>query len=65
MRFASLLHQFRTQVARLWRCVLRRRSQKGSRWTWDRMRRLIDRWLPKVQILHPFPNQRLIVSCPR
>jgi group II intron reverse transcriptase/maturase len=59
------LDQFRTQVARLWRHVMRRRSQKGSRWTWDRMRRLIDRWLPKVQILHPFPNQRLIVSNPR
>ena len=59
------LDQFRTQVARLWRHVMRRRSQKGSRWTWDRMRRLIDRWLPKARILHPFPNQRLIVSDPR
>jgi RNA-directed DNA polymerase len=59
------LDQFRTQVGRLWRHALRRRSQKGTRWTWDRMRRLIDRWLPRPQILHPFPNQRLIVSYPR
>jgi RNA-directed DNA polymerase len=59
------LDQFRTQVACRWRQVMRRRSQKGSRWTWDRMRRLIDRWLPKARILHPFPNQRLIVSHPR
>ena len=59
------LDQFRTQVARLWRFVLRRRSQKGTRWTWERMKRLIDRWLPRPQTLHPFPDQRLIVSHPR
>ena len=59
------LDQFRTQVARLWRYVLRRRSQKRRRWTWDRMRPLIDRWLPKARILHPYPNERLIVSHPR
>ena len=56
------LDQFHTQVARLWLHVLRRRSQKGRRWTWDRMKRLIDRWLPRPQILHPYPNQRLIVK---
>jgi RNA-directed DNA polymerase len=56
------LDQFRTQVARLWLHVLRRRSQKGRRWTWDRMNRLIDRWLPRPQTLHPFPNERLIVN---
>ena len=56
------LDQFRTQVARLWRHALRRRSQKSGRWTWDRMTRLIDRWLPRPQTLPPFPNQRLIVT---
>lgn len=56
------LDQFRTQVARLWRHALRRRSQKSRRWRWNRMTRLIDRWLPKPQTLHPFPNQRLIVT---
>lgn len=56
------LDQFRTQVARLWRHALRRRSQKSGRWRWNRMTRLIDRWLPKPQTLHPFPNQRLIVT---
>ena len=59
------LDQFRTQVARLWLHVLRRRSQKGHRWTWERMTRLLQRWLPKAQTLHPFPNQRLIVNYPR
>jgi len=59
------LDQFRTQLARLWRHVLRRRSQKGRRWNWERVTRLIRRWLPKPRILHPYPNQRLIVSNPR
>ena len=59
------LDQFRTQVARLWLHALRRRSQKGRRWTWERMARLIQRWLPKAQTRHPFPNQRLIVNYPR
>ena len=59
------LDRFRTQVARLWLHVMRRRSQKGRRWTWERMTRLIQRWLPKAHILHPYPNERLIVNNPR
>jgi len=59
------LDQFRTQVARLWLRVVRRRSQKGRCWTWERMTRLIQRWLPKAHILHPYPNERLIVNHPR
>jgi group II intron reverse transcriptase/maturase len=59
------LDQFRTQVARLWLHVLRRRSQKGRKWTWERLERLIHRWLPKPEILHPYPNERLVVSNPR
>jgi RNA-directed DNA polymerase len=62
---SSCLDRFRTQVQRLWRRVLRTRSQKGDRWTWGRMQRLIRRWLPKAQILHPYPEQRLIVINPR
>ncbi len=38
--------------------VLSRRSQK-SRVTWDRMRRLISRWLPPPRICHPYPLRRL------
>ena len=55
------LDQFRTQVARLWLHVLRRRSQKGRVWTWQRARRLIGQWLPKPRILQPYPNERLII----
>jgi len=61
------LEAFRTQVSRYWLRVVRRRSQKGrKRWTWDRMRRrLIRRWIPSARILHPYPDQRLIVTHPR
>jgi len=59
------LDQFRTQVARHWMAVLRRRSQRGRRWPWERMSRLIRRWLPSAQILHPYPNERLTVPHPR
>jgi group II intron reverse transcriptase/maturase len=49
---------FRFQVGRLWYCSLRRRSQK-TRLNWERMRRLIDRWLPPARICHPYPLRRL------
>jgi len=52
------LDRFRRQVVWLWRQMLRRRSQK-DRTSWSRMYRLIDRWLPKPRILHPYPDQRL------
>lgn len=54
------LDQFRKQIARGWLDALRRRSQKGrSRWNWARMTKLVDRWLPRVRVLQPYPNQRL------
>lgn len=59
------LDQFRTQVGRIWLGVLRRRSQRGRRWSWERMTRLIRSWLPPARILHPYPNERLVVSNPR
>src|SRR2546429_5847957 len=45
---------FRFHVARYWYRTLRRRSQK-MKLTWERMRRLIDRWLPPSTVHHPFP----------
>jgi group II intron reverse transcriptase/maturase len=48
---------FRDRVIRHWRHALSRRSQKG-RLTWERTRRLADRWLPQPRILHPWPNVR-------
>jgi RNA-directed DNA polymerase len=58
---SQCLGQFRTLVGNLWLRVLRRRSQKGDRWTWERMSRLLRCWLPPARILHPYPNQRLVV----
>ncbi len=52
------LSTFRRQVGWRWYRVLSRRSQK-SRVTWDRMRRLINRWLPPPQICHPYPLRRI------
>jgi len=49
---------FRHQVGWLWQRCLSRRSQ-NSRVNWDRMRRLIDRWLPPARICHPYPLRRL------
>src|SRR5712691_6917986 len=52
------LHLFRIQVGRLWHRTLLRRSQT-SRIPWDRMHRLIVRWLPPVRIYHPYPLRRM------
>jgi RNA-directed DNA polymerase len=50
--------QFRTQLCRLWLRALRSRSQRGRRMTWAKMNEHIDRWLPPVRIVHPFPSVR-------
>jgi group II intron reverse transcriptase/maturase len=49
---------FRFQIGRLWHRALSRRSQNG-RVLWDRMRRLIQRWLPPARVCHPYPLRRL------
>jgi RNA-directed DNA polymerase len=51
------LQAFRDSVTRHWLRSLRRRSQR-SRMTWERMRRIAARWLPRARILHPWPNAR-------
>ena len=52
------LFTFCFRVGRLWRRALARRSQTGFV-SWDRMRRLIERWLPPPRIVHPYPLRRL------
>jgi hypothetical protein len=52
------LFLFRSRVGWLWHRALARRSQNG-RLTWDRMLRLIDRWLPPARVCHPYPVRRL------
>jgi len=54
---AEALGLFRYRLAWLWRRSLSRRSQKG-RLPWQRMTRLIDRYLPKPRIYHDYPLRR-------
>lgn len=54
------LNVFRFKIIRLWHWTLKRRSQK-NRLTWERMQRLIRRWIPSVRICHAYPAQRLVV----
>jgi group II intron reverse transcriptase/maturase len=54
----AALYTFRFQVGRLWHRTLLRRSQK-ARVLWDRMRRLIDLWLPPARTCHPYPLRRM------
>ena len=49
---------FRFRVGWLWHRSLSRRSQNG-RVRWDRMRRLITRWLPVPSVCHPYPLRRM------
>jgi RNA-directed DNA polymerase len=58
------LQAFRYFVGRLWLKTLRRRSQK-DRFSWDRLTRLIEEWLPPSRILHPWPDARFAVNHPR
>lgn len=52
---------FRQEVVRLWRRSLERRSQRG-RISWERMSRLMQKWLPNPHICQPYPEQRLCVT---
>ncbi len=52
------LHLFRFEIGWRWHRALSRRSQNG-RVLWNRMRRLIDRWLPAARVCHPYPLRRL------
>jgi len=54
---AVSVSDFRIGVARIWRRVLKRRSQK-SHMPWTRMQRYITRWVPQTHVCHPYPWQR-------
>jgi group II intron reverse transcriptase/maturase len=45
------IRRFRSEVNRLWHRALSRRSQKGQV-KWERMQRLIQRWIPPAHIAH-------------
>jgi group II intron reverse transcriptase/maturase len=55
---------FRHFVANYWLRTLRRRSQK-DRFTWERIKRLADDFLPQPRTLHPWPSARFAVKYSR
>lgn len=58
------MESFRTATVRNWLKALRRRSQPHQL-PWERFNRLVDRWIPKVQVLHPYPNERFYAKHPK
>src|SRR4030088_3199059 len=58
------LAAFRFFVTELWQRSLRRRSQKDGT-TWEQITQLAKDWLPKPNILHPWPRIRFAVTHPR
>ena len=50
--------RFFKEVNRYWLRSIRRRSQKGRAWTWERMIRLGGKYLPRVRVIHPYPSKR-------
>jgi group II intron reverse transcriptase/maturase len=51
---SAAISAFRFAVSRLWYRTLRRRSQR-VRLNWQRMTRLVARWLPPARTCHPYP----------
>lgn len=58
---SEAIRAFREKVCRMWFKVLKRRSDKYNL-TWDRMGRLINRYIPQPRICHPYPSERLCVT---
>jgi len=58
------LEAFRNQVVRHWHQSLRRRSQR-HRLEWERFGPISNRYLPRPQVLHPYPNDRFYAKHPK
>ncbi len=58
------MNAFRHRLRRLWRSMLRHRSQRPNV-RWERIGPLFDRWLPPTRVLHPYPDQRFDATHPR
>lgn len=50
--------EFYTQVIRAWLRIIRRRSQKGCNFTWERFRRKIEGIIPRPRLKQTYPNVR-------
>lgn len=58
------LQLFRWRLSWMWCRALSRRSQR-SYISWDRLKRLMERWIPAPRVLHPYPMQRFDATHPR
>jgi hypothetical protein len=54
------LDAFRTGLVKTWHRTLRRRGQRRPI-NWNRMQRLVARWIPSVHIVHPWPDDHFKV----
>ncbi len=59
---AAAITAFRHHMVERWYSVLKRRSQRARRLTWDRMKQIAERYLPYPRILHPWPEKRFLVT---
>ncbi len=59
------LSQFRDAIQKLWLRTLRRRSQRGRRFPWEKFAQVCKSWLPSPKILHPYPDTRFARQHPR
>jgi RNA-directed DNA polymerase len=57
------LSVFGQRLRRLWRLILRRRSQR--RRSWNRTTRIFKRWIPAPRVLHPYPPARFLATHPK
>lgn len=55
------MYSFRGEICRAWRRMLIRRSQRHCL-TWERFKRLVNRYIPPCRTIHPYPGQRFRVS---
>jgi len=58
----SSLDEFRTEVNKAWFRILRKRSQKARKLTWEKFKKHVKDWIPTAKVLHPHPWQRLCVT---
>jgi RNA-directed DNA polymerase len=61
---APALCNFRYRVTLLWRHTLSRRSQNAYT-PWRTMAAIVNTWLPKPHVTHPWPQARFAVNDPR
>ena len=60
---AAAITAFRHHMIERWYRVLQRRSQRTRRsLSWGRMKQIAERYLPYPRILHPWPEQRFLVT---